>query len=461
MSRPAYCEIKPALSPHELAPWADTLVLCALDAGGSHGWGSGFGLSGEVRSLLVAEPEIGFSGGRDALVAALAWLDPGRSKRSPDCAGLIGYLAYELGNEIEPLWPAGRAPVGRAATSGCPDDLPSVWLAGFRAAYRFDPVRRHGFVVGEDVVAMRRLADRVREWSSRAERAASDRLLERASTKTVTSEAFDRTHDGYRAGVRAILEWIRAGDVYQVNLARRVELAALPKGAARSLHRMLCQRHPAPFAALLETGHADVVSNSPERFLRVVGRQVETCPIKGTRPRGRTAEDDQRLARSLIDSDKDQAEHLMIVDLERNDLGRVCEIGSIRVCGLAELRSFPTVHHLVSTVRGRLRPEVQVEALLAATFPGGSITGAPKLRARQIIDQLETVPRSVYTGAIGTIDAAGGVDLSIAIRTAMVSPSHTQLYVGGGIVADSDPEEELMETATKARAFSMLWDGSW
>jgi para-aminobenzoate synthetase component 1 len=262
---------------------------------------------------------------------------------------------------------------------------------------------------------------------------------------------------GYRAGGEAIRRWIRAGDVYQVNLSRRLSWPRLRRPELRALFGRITAAAGAPFDAYLEGPQRTVISNSPERFLHVAAGQVETCPIKGTRPRGRTPIEDRWQAKALRGSAKDAAEHLMIVDLERNDLGRVCELGSVRVQELAALRSFPTVHHLVSSVQGRLRRDVDLETLLAATFPGGSITGAPKLRAMQIIDALEPVPRDVYTGAIGYLDAAGGMDWSIAIRTAIARDDGLHLHVGGGIVAASDPEAELRETRDKARAFADLW----
>ncbi|HXZ85014.1 MAG TPA: chorismate-binding protein, partial [Myxococcota bacterium] len=187
------------------------------------------------------------------------------------------------------------------------------------------------------------------------------------------------------------------------------------------------------------------------------GALVETCPIKGTRPRGRSAAEDAALLAELAASAKDRAEHVMIVDLERNDLGQVCELGSVRVRALAEPCSFSDIHHLVSTVQGRLRAPRDWIGLLRATFPGGSITGAPKLRAMQIIAELEPVPRGVYTGAIGCIDASGAVDLSIAIRTAVAARGELALALGGGIVADSEPHQELRETRDKGRGFARSW----
>jgi para-aminobenzoate synthetase component 1 len=247
--------------------------------------------------------------------------------------------------------------------------------------------------------------------------------------------------------------------VYQVNLSRRLDLDPVPSSALPILYERLTAQAGAPFSAYLDSGDTVVLSNSPERFLRVLADRIETCPIKGTRPRGQTPEEDRQLAEELLHAEKDHAEHLMIVDLERNDLGRICRTGTVVVERMAELRPFPTVFHLVSSVQGELRDPMDWAGILRATFPGGSITGAPKLRAMEIIEDLEPVRRGIYTGAIGYFDAAGGLDLSIAIRTAVASHDMLSLHLGAGIVADSDPEAELRETRDKGRAFARFWDG--
>jgi para-aminobenzoate synthetase component 1 len=262
-------------------------------------------------------------------------------------------------------------------------------------------------------------------------------------------------------GVARVLEYLRAGDAYQVNLSRRLSATFTPGGgaAAVALAAALRARAPAPHAALIASVDGDgvLVGNSPERFLAVdADGRVETQPIKGTRSRGDTPEADRAAAAALTVSPKDRAEHVMIVDLERNDLGRVCHTGSVEVASLARLVALPTVFHLISTVRGRLRADVGLAALLEATFPGGSITGAPKRRAMQIIDELEPAARGPYTGATGWLGAAGDLDLAIAIRTAVVGGGRLSLSVGGGVVADSTPEGELAETQVKARAFEAL-----
>ena len=219
--------------------------------------------------------------------------------------------------------------------------------------------------------------------------------------------------------------------------------------------------NPAPFAAYLNLPEVRVMSASPERFLHFDQhtRRVQTRPIKGTRPRGKTAGEDRRLARELLESEKDRAENVMIVDLERNDLGRVAEIGSVRVTELAVLEPLPTVFHLTSTVEATLREDRDLVDLLLATFPGGSITGAPKIRAMEIIDELEPTARSVYTGAIGYIGFDGSMDLNIAIRTILVKDGRAYFQAGGGIVADSDPELEYQETLHKASALVEALEG--
>jgi len=258
------------------------------------------------------------------------------------------------------------------------------------------------------------------------------------------------TRAGYLDAVARVIEYVYAGDIFQANLSQRLE--APLAGTPLELYRRLRQRNPAPFAAYLAFGDVVVVSSSPERFLCVDdGRRVETRPIKGTRPRGVGPEHDAALALALAESDKDRAENVMIVDLLRNDLSRVCRPGTVRVPELFALEHYQTVHHLVSTVVGELAREHDALDLLRAAFPGGSITGAPKVRAMQIIAELEPTQRGVYCGSIGYLSATGALDTSIVIRTYLVVGRDVYFQVGGGIVADSDPEQEYRETLDKAR----------
>ena len=259
------------------------------------------------------------------------------------------------------------------------------------------------------------------------------------------------THAGYLAAVSKVRDYIVAGDIFQANLTQRLE--APLREPPWSLYRRLHALNPAPFAAYLDMGGVRVLSASPERFLRAdTAGAVEARPIKGTRPRGIHPAHDAALGRVLAESTKDRAENLMIVDLLRNDISRVCAAGSVRVPDLFALEHYSTVHHLVSTITGTLDRGRDAIDLLLAAFPGGSITGAPKVRAMEIIAELEPSRRGVYCGSVGYLSITGAMDTSIVIRTYLALGARVYFGVGGGIVADSDPEEEYRETFDKARA---------
>jgi anthranilate/para-aminobenzoate synthase component I len=365
-------------------------------------------------------------------VARAAW-----SRGHDPPAGIpvaVGWLSYELGRRLVGLAPGAE---GEALFRFHFHD--AVWVREESGEAR---------IFAREEAAAARLADLLaREMATEPPRLGPLRPVHPEATFT--------------DGVRRIVDYLHAGDAYQVNLSRRLA-ATVGGGDATFLAAQLRAAAPAPHAAFIAgaAGAPTIVGNSPERFLHLApDGAVETRPIKGTRPRGGDASADGAAARELIGSAKDHAEHVMIVDLERNDLGRVCRAGSVEVASVARLLSLPTVHHLVSTVRGQLRPEVGLAGLLAATFPGGSVTGAPKRRAMQIIDELEPSPRGPYTGATGWLGAAGDLDLAVAIRTAVLSGGVLEVSVGGGIVADSTPEGELAETEVKARAFAALASG--
>ena len=258
------------------------------------------------------------------------------------------------------------------------------------------------------------------------------------------------THRGYLDAVARVREYIVAGDIFQANLSQRLQAPLVEPPF--ELYTRLRDRNPAAFAAFLDFEDVRVLSASPERFLRLDERHVETRPIKGTRPRGLGPMHDAALGRALSESDKDRAENVMIVDLLRNDLSRVCRPGTVRVPELFALEQHPTVHHLVSTVVGELDAAADAVDLLRAAFPGGSITGAPKVRAMEIIAELEPSRRGVYCGSIGYLSVTGAMDTSIVIRTYLALRGRVYFQAGGGIVADSDPELEYRETLDKARA---------
>jgi para-aminobenzoate synthetase component I len=284
-----------------------------------------------------------------------------------------------------------------------------------------------------------------------AETRAPSYLVDRAWWPSSFELRSSFTRAGYLDAVSRVREYIFAGDIFQANLSQRFEVTS--DESAWSFYTRLRQRNAAPFGAFLDFPEVIIVSASPERFLRVdANRRVETRPIKGTRPRGLGPEHDAALGQALSESAKDRAENLMIVDLMRNDLSRVCAPSSVHVSELFSLEHYATVHHLVSTVVGELRPGTDAIDLLRAAFPGGSITGAPKLRAMEIIAELEPSRRGVYCGSIGYWSVTGDLDTNIAIRTAVVQDRRVYFSAGGGIVADSDPEQEYLETLDKARA---------
>jgi para-aminobenzoate synthetase component I len=373
----------------------------------------------------------------------------------PFQGGAAGLFGYGLCHHVE------RLPPPRLDEFGVPD----MAVGLYDWTYAYDHEQRRGWLIAtgfphhpderREMAASRlawaRAALRMPPPSPRRMRAAQLPAAELCpqfplpGLPGVTSN-FDRP--GYLRAVRRAIDYTHAGDCFQVNLSQRLlARATLPP---LEHYLLLRERNPAPFAGYFDLGDFAIASASPERFVKVTVGEVETRPIKGTRPRGATPELDRRLAYELLNSAKDRAENVMIVDLLRNDLGRVCAYGSVRVEALCRLESYPTVHHLVSAVRGTLRPGAGPIDLLRAAFPGGSVTGAPKVRAMEIIAELEPTARGPYCGSLGYIGFDGSMDTSILIRTFTIGKGWLQFPVGGGIVADSVPEREYEETWDKA-----------
>jgi anthranilate/para-aminobenzoate synthase component I len=272
-----------------------------------------------------------------------------------------------------------------------------------------------------------------------------------SQTAPVVSIVAGMSRDAYCAMVERAKAYIAAGDIFQANLAQR--FTAMHHGSdGLEVYRRLRAINPAPFAAFVDLGETEVICSSPERLVKVAGREVETRPIAGTRPRGATATDDDDLTTDLLLNPKERAEHLMLVDLERNDLGRVCAYGSVKVDELMVTERYSHVIHIVSNIRGLLREGATGFDVLDAVFPGGTVTGVPKIRCMEIIDELEPVSRGLYTGSIGYVSWSGHMDWNIVIRTLTRSRDELAFYTGAGIVADSDPEKEYRETLYKAQA---------
>ena len=362
----------------------------------------------------------------------------------PLTGGIIGYFGYDMGHLLEKI----------VSSSKENSDVPDCYIGFYDTVLIFDHIEGKkyigstGFPEMDDEKRGCRANERIDELMT---------LLDKACSLTLPKQPIaqggytaDFTKESYCKMVQKAIDYIAAGDIFQVNLSQR--FSAKMTVSPFDLYRYLRHINPAPFASYLNFTEVIVASASPERYLLLQDKLVETRPIKGTRPRGIDQESDDRLREELLSSEKDRAELVMIIDLERNDLGRVCEYGSVRVPDLIRLEEYATVFHLVSTVTGRLPQDKDIINVIMASFPGGSITGAPKVRAMEIIEESEPVSRGIYTGSIGYIDFNGDADLNIVIRTFVIKDGQAYFQVGGGIVADSVPHLEYQETLDKGRA---------
>jgi para-aminobenzoate synthetase component 1 len=379
--------------------------------------------------------------------------------------GCFGFWGYDLKNFTEPKLP-------RRAFNDL--ELPDCHVGFYDSLVVFDHHLGKTFIISTGLAAdgsrgEKRAGEQINFWRERLETGAPASgpaccCDARAHAGPEAGAPFSNfTHSGFIAAVESAQRYIRAGDIYQVNLSQR--LAARCDFSGWELFQRLGVVSPAPFSAFFDCGDYQVVSSSPEQFLRLSGSHVQTRPIKGTRPRAADPTRDAQLAYELQTSTKELAELVMITDLLRNDLGKVCEFGSVQTPELARLERFAHVQHLVSTVEGRLRKDVTHLAALAACFPGGSITGAPKFHAMEIIDELEPVARGPYCGCHGYLGFNRESQLSITIRTAICKDGLAHFNVGAGIVADSNPEAEYEETLAKAAgflaAFNLEMDHAW
>lgn len=433
-------------------PWADRRWAVFLDSGFPHSRQGRYDIiaAEPIRTLITrgALTEI-----REGETITLSREDPFALVRDalgeraapiedlPFSGGAIGYFGYDLARRLE------RLP--QLAADG--ENIPEMAVAIYDWALVVDHQRRRSFLVAQG-----RSPQLDSRWPYLIEAFSQIQTIgwQQAGFSVSGPVASNLDRAAYGRAFTRIQRYIREGDCYQVNLAQR--FAAFCSGNPWSAYQSLRTFNPAPFSAYLNTPPVQVLSSSPERFLKVEAGVVETKPIKGTRPRSLDPQQDAMSAQALRESAKDRAENLMIVDLLRNDIGKNCVPGSVQVPGLFEVESYATVHHLVSTIRGRLLPDRDALDLLRGCFPGGSITGAPKIRAMEIIEELEPHRRGVYCGAIGYIGFDGNMDSNIAIRTLAHSGNTIRFWAGGGIVADSEVEQEYQECYHKAAALLHL-----
>lgn len=364
----------------------------------------------------------------------------------PFCGGAVGYFGYDLARRLATF----------SASNNLPEQIPQMMVGIYDWAVIVDHKIREAYLVSQCLHP-----DTANQWEDLCTKLSATMKTQANSAAFCVQTAVETnmTEQAYASAFVKVKQYIAAGDCYQVNLAQRFSVQA--NGDGWHAYQQLRKISPAPFLAYMRYPELEIISGSPERFVQTKGQHVETRPIKGTRPRANNPIQDQKNAIELQQSLKDRAENLMIVDLLRNDISKNCEIGSVKVNKLFALESFANVHHLVSTIVGRLAIDKTSIDLLKGCFPGGSITGAPKLRAMQIIDELEPNQRGIYCGAIGYIGFDGNMDTSIAIRTAVYSQGEFRFWAGGGVVADSEMQKEYKETWDKASSMLALvnWRG--
>lgn len=360
----------------------------------------------------------------------------------PFIGGAVGYLSYDLGNYIEKL--------PRTAIDDI--EMPDMYFGFYNHVIVIDHLKEKTYIATPeiDIKVEEKIITDIEEKILREEKKGIDNICYQEKDIKPIQLKSNFTKGEFKNAVQNVREYIRQGDIYQANLTQR--FSGETELTSFELYRDLRRFSPAPFGAFLNFEEAHILSNSPERFIRCIDKRIEARPIKGTRPRGKNKEEDLKLQEELKNSEKDRAELLMIVDLERNDIGRISKTGSVKVPELFVIEPYANVNHLVSTVVGELKDDKSATDIIKATFPGGSITGAPKIRAMEIIDELEPTQRNVYTGSIGYIGFNGDMDFNIAIRTIIKKDKKVYFQVGGGMTWDSDPDEEYQETLDKAKS---------
>ncbi len=360
----------------------------------------------------------------------------------PFVGGAVGYLSYDLGNYLEKL----------PKTAKDDTNVYDLYFGFYNYVIVIDHLEGKTYIATPDldIEKEKTILKLVEEKIKNAEIRGIDNICyEEKNIESIKLKS-NFTKEEFKNAVKKVQNYIKQGDIYQANLTQR--FSGKTNLSSYELYRDLRRISPAPFGAYLNFEGYNILSNSPERFIKCINNKIETRPIKGTRPRGINKEEDLRLQEELKNSEKDRAELLMIVDLERNDIGRISKIGSVKVPELFVIEPYANVNHLVATVVGEIEDNKDCIDVIKATFPGGSITGAPKIRAMEIIDELEPTQRNVYTGSIGYIGFNGDMDLNIAIRTIVKEDDNVYFQVGGGMTWDSNPDDEYQETLDKAKS---------
>jgi len=364
-------------------------------------------------------------------------------EKIPFVGGGVGYFSYELAHLVENL------PNTVIKDVNIPEMVMGFYDGIIIIDHKYDKkyIGAIGFKENIEEI-IHKIEDSIKQYKNKLKvKGANEQGEKNLKDKTISS---NMTKEYYLSSIKKLKKYIYSGDIYQVNFTQRFECDF--EGDPIQLYKNLKSINPAPFAAYLDFGGGKIISSSPERFIRLTDGIIETRPMKGTRPRGKSKLEDEKLKIELINSEKDRAELLMIVDLMRNDISRVAKTGSVKVTELFHLEEYATVLQMVATIKGKLKDSLSTIDIIKATFPGGSITGAPKIRAMEIIDELETTTRNIYTGSIGYIGFDGDMDMNIAIRTIILKDKKAYFQVGGGIVWDSDPHEEYEESLVKGCA---------
>ncbi|MEE9542332.1 MAG: aminodeoxychorismate synthase component I, partial [Thermodesulfobacteriota bacterium] len=392
-------------------------------------------------SYIGVSPFMVIEGEADPFAALSELLKKYKSEAGPFpfSGGAVGYFSYDLRDNLINTHAKGET------KKEAPLIAPSI-LGVYDTIVAIDHARQKSYLVERGFSGAGENSKMITALAKEKKRFARTEPKESGS-----APRSNLTREEYISKVEAAKRYITEGDIYQINIAQKFEIPF--NGDSFSLYRDIVESSPAPFSSFLDFGSFQIISNTPERLLKIKDGTAVTEPIKGTRKRGASKAEDLILIEELRGSPKERAEHVMIVDLERSDLGRICETGTVKVEEFERVLTLPGLHHMVSSVRGRLKEGLTGPEALKMIFPGGSITGAPKIRAMEIIDELEPTPRGLYTGALGWFDFSGALDIAMAIRTAVSKEATLHLGVGSGIVADSVPEEEYDETILKAKDF--------